>query len=80
MTARVDVGDKGIDPASDLGQAQNEDAVVVSSQPARVPGVEDAKSMNRLNYDDLIVVKSSIECEYCFCSCSSAYNTTLFVP
>ncbi|KAF6017305.1 hypothetical protein EB796_024372 [Bugula neritina] len=61
MTARVDVGDKGIDPASDLGQAQNEDAVVVSSQPARVPGVEDAKSMNRLNYDDLIVVKSSIE-------------------
>ncbi|KAF6030891.1 hypothetical protein EB796_010777 [Bugula neritina] len=33
----------------------------ISTLPAKVPGDKKAEAMNRLNYDDLLVVKSSME-------------------
>jgi len=35
----------------------------ISPPFAKVRRLEDAEAMNRLNYDDLLVVKSSMECE-----------------
>jgi len=66
--ARIDAGDRGIDPTSELGPAQREDAEIVSPLPAqvrgdKVPGKVGYEAMNRLNYDDLLVVKASMECE-----------------
>ncbi|KAF6018367.1 hypothetical protein EB796_023338 [Bugula neritina] len=61
LSVRIDVGDRGIDPAPDIGQAQKEDTEIVSPQPAKVPGVVGSEAMNRLNYDDLLVVKASME-------------------
>ncbi|KAF6040187.1 hypothetical protein EB796_001513 [Bugula neritina] len=59
-TERSDYGRRGID-RFDIGESQEEEAESISSPLARVPGDKDAEAMDRLNYDDLLVVKSSME-------------------
>ncbi|KAF6039057.1 hypothetical protein EB796_002635 [Bugula neritina] len=56
---RSDYGQRGID-RFDIGESQKE-GESVSPPLAKVPGDKNAEAMNRLNYDDLLVVKSSME-------------------
>jgi len=72
------VGERGIDPALDIGQVKVEDSVVVPAQPVEVPGAKYAETMNRLNYDDLLVMKSSMECKY-WCSLHSNHTTVVTI-
>jgi len=61
VTERSDYVQRGID-RFDIGESQKEGGSI-SLPLAKVPGDKDAEAMNRLNYDDLIVVKSSMECK-----------------
>jgi len=61
ITERSDYGQRGID-RFDIGESQKE-GESISPPLAKVPGDKDAEAMNRLNYDDLLVVKSSMECK-----------------
>ncbi|KAF6040761.1 hypothetical protein EB796_000925 [Bugula neritina] len=60
FTERSDYGHRGID-RFDIGKPQREESECISSPPAKVPRLENAEAMTRLNYDDLLVVKSSME-------------------
>ncbi|KAF6022362.1 hypothetical protein EB796_019282 [Bugula neritina] len=60
LSERSDYGERGVD-RFDIGEPQKEEAQSTSPQLAKVPGDKDAKAMTRLNYDDLLVVKSSME-------------------
>ncbi|KAF6041122.1 hypothetical protein EB796_000569 [Bugula neritina] len=59
LTERSDYGQRGID-RFDIGESQKE-GESISLHLAKVPGDKNAEAMNRLNYDDLLVVKSSME-------------------
>jgi len=61
LTERSDYGQRGID-RFDIGESQKE-GESISLHLAKVPGDKNAEAMNRLNYDDLLVVKSSMECK-----------------
>ncbi|KAF6022174.1 hypothetical protein EB796_019518 [Bugula neritina] len=60
---KEDVGDRDTASAPEAEPAQNEGAATGSQHPAGVPGDKKAEAMDILNYDDLLVVKSSMECE-----------------
>jgi len=67
------VGERGIASILDIGQVKVEDSVVVAAQPVGVSGAKDAEALTRLNYDDLLVMKSSMECKY-WCSLHSSHG------
>jgi len=51
VTARIDVGERGIDPATGIGQAQVEDAEIVSPPCAKVRKVENSESKRKKIFD-----------------------------
>jgi len=51
ITARIDVGEKGIDSATDIGQAQVEDAEIVSPPCAKIRKVENSESKRKFFFD-----------------------------
>ncbi|KAF6022400.1 hypothetical protein EB796_019296 [Bugula neritina] len=61
MLTGDDVGKGNIDPVPEAEPAQKEGVGVQSRHPVGVPGDNKAEAMDRLNYDDLLVVKSSME-------------------
>jgi len=61
LAERSDYGQRGID-RFDIGESQ-EEGECISPPLAKVPGDKNAEAMNRVNYDDLLVVKSSMECK-----------------
>jgi len=63
FSARIDVGKKGIDPTSDLGETQLEDTEIVSPLPSKTQGAESADSKNKENSDELIGAEAITECE-----------------
>ncbi|KAF6038648.1 hypothetical protein EB796_003043 [Bugula neritina] len=56
-----DVGDRDTASAPKAKPAQNKGAATGSQHPVGVPGDRKAEAMDILNYDDLLVVKSSME-------------------
>jgi len=63
FTARIDVGKKGIDPASDIGQAQVEDAEVVLPPSSRTQSAENVQSKNKGSSDELLRTESITQSE-----------------
>jgi len=66
ILVRSDLGERGIVTDLKLASASNKQVKheVVPSPPSKIGKVQqEAESMTRLNYDDLLVIKSSFESE-----------------